>query len=144
MTDQELERLHLLATVGTYGPADSAFLRERANDEAAHDAFDPLPDIEPRAIGAKLSALRARGWLSFEGDCWVLTGEGRGAMEAGLAELDGVVVPDEEITADEVRRATDVLRDECGSWFPEDSRAALFDWEAAARNALTAAREVTR
>jgi hypothetical protein len=100
MTDRELERLHLLATLKQYAPQSASFIRERANDEAAHDAFDPIPPITPGGIAPKLVGLRSAGLAAyFAGDeHWDITLEGARVLEAGLNELDGVVVAPSPVT----------------------------------------------
>src|SRR5438128_2554355 len=113
MTAKELERLHLLATLNTYGPATAGFIRERANDEAAHDAFDQLPDIEPRGIAGRLVGLLNDGLAKrTSGDgpavvSWQITPAGSRALHDGLCELDGTVPF--VITDEMVERATQAL-----------------------------------
>lgn len=102
MTDKELERLHLLATLRTYGPASAAFIRERANDEAAHEAFDPVPMIEPRGIAGRLVGLLNDGLAKrvhgAPGEVsWDISAAGARALEDGLNELDGWVYTEEAV-----------------------------------------------
>lgn len=143
MTTKELERLHLLATLNTYGPATAGFIRERANDEAADDAFDQLPDIDPRGISGRLVGLLNDGLAKrTSGDApavvsWQITPAGSRALHDGLCELDGTVPF--AITNDMVKRAATQMRSECGPFFAPQQIAGLFDWAVAARNALTAA-----
>lgn len=88
---KRLQRLHILATLAGHGPMTGLELVKVANDECADDRFDQLPDLSPRGVGQKLSALSLRGLVTgrprrsrvlSERVCeWDIT-------ESGRAELD--------------------------------------------------------
>lgn len=92
MTTKKLERMHLLATVVEYPGLPTQEVRDRANNEAQHDVFDPLPFVTPQGITAKLNSLSlaglVEGYLSPEGMRWLPTDKGREAIRVFMAELD--------------------------------------------------------
>lgn len=79
----DAERFHLLSTIITYPGLNTQDVRDRANEECQHDAFDPLPRISPQGIVGKLLGLERRGlvtsWRDFDGKRWEPTQAGREA-----------------------------------------------------------------
>jgi hypothetical protein len=78
---KEMERMHLLATVVAYPGLSTQGVRDRANSEAQHDDFDPLPFIQPQGITGKLNALSidrlVTGWQDIDVVRWDPTEKGR-------------------------------------------------------------------
>jgi DNA-binding HxlR family transcriptional regulator len=88
---KRLERVHILRTLHNYGPAmTGAEVVERANSDSDREYLDDLPEIHPRAIGARLNSLWRDGMIAPTSEInhdrkrptqWSITGNGRRYIE---------------------------------------------------------------
>lgn len=89
---KKLDRMHLLSTVVEYPGLPTQEVRDRANNEAQHDVFDPVPFATPQGITGKLNSMSRDGlldgWPSPEGMRWEATVKGKHALKVFFAELE--------------------------------------------------------
>lgn len=80
---REHERIHLLLTLGEYGPLTASDLRSRMNEECSLEMFDYLPLVSPQGITAKLNALSVAGLVTGSGHPieWEATDKGKALAE---------------------------------------------------------------